>query len=234
MRKKSGKKRGWGKWAALAAVAGAAAGGYALLQRREGQEDAENETTVTGPAALIPPQSRRWLAEHVRGLLPDGAVALVMNDDRGDLAHDMAAGCRMLFSADGDGCASAARPAWPRNIIRADCTFDNFWPAAQSLDAAVLVNVLQRQADPDAALAQLRRALKPTGVLVLAVTVRPEDVQPDAWREAMRFFALPVEQTWTQQELRTLLTGQGWEIEEEQLLEAGFPLVWLRCRVANP
>ena len=39
---------------------------------------------------------------------------------------------------------------------------------------------------------------------------------------------------WTQQELRTLLVGHGWEIEGEQLLEAGFPLVWLRCRAVNP
>ena len=39
---------------------------------------------------------------------------------------------------------------------------------------------------------------------------------------------------WTQQELRTLLARQDWEIEGEQLLEAGFPLVWLRCRAVNP
>lgn len=233
MRPDKKRKSAWGKWAALAAMAGVAAGGYALLQRRE-RPETESETAAAGPEALIPPQSRRWLAVHARELLPEGAVALVMNDDRGDLAHDLAEGCRMLFSTDGTGRASAARPAWPRNIIRADCTFDNFWPAAQSLDAAVLVNVLQRQADPDAALALLRRALKPTGVLALAATVRPEEVQPDAWREAMRFFALPVEQTWTQQELRTLLVGHGWEIEGEQLLEAGFPLVWLRCRAVNP
>ena len=156
--------------AAVAAAGAAAVGAAYLLRNRQPAEP----QPVTTAEALLTPELQARLSERIGAIAPDNGFAMILSDDRGDLSRTMAAGCRMVFSADGSGAAAEQRLYWPENIIRADCDLERLWLAANSLDLAVLVNVLQRFDDPSAALRELRRVLKPGGVLALATTVRTD------------------------------------------------------------
>lgn len=219
--------KNWTKLA-LSVAAGAAAGVY--LAHKHNQTAPAEPEPVTAPDALLPAGIRYALAEWTASQLPERAAALVMSDDRSNLAHDLSPRCRMIFSSDGAGAASAPRAAWPENIIRADCDLQRLWMARDSLDAAVLVNALQRYEDPQAVLAELRRVLKPEGRLILCLSGRPDNLSPSAWCSAMAVLGLPDRQAWQTDGLRDFLQETGWRVEAEKDFPAGMPLTCFVCR----
>ena len=208
-------------------AAGAVAAGAALLFKNKKPAEPQPVTTAE---ALLTPQLQAQLADHVAALVPDNGFAMVLSDDRGDLSRVMAQGCRMLFSADGSGAAAEPRAYWPENIIRADCDLQRLWLAANSLDLAVLVNVLQRFEDTTTVLTDLQRVLKPGAELVLATTVRTEAFSESAWASTMELLGIPAKQAWTAEELRSLLSDSGWEVLSEELMDGSFSMVIHRCR----
>lgn len=221
----SGKKHGF-LGAAATVAAGAAFGTWIYHER---QKKYRNPAPETAPKSLCPTNVRQAIAEQLRLVLPTAAVVLVMSDDRGDLAHDLAGSCRMVFSARADGAASEARLAWPENIIRAECDLMHMWPAAESLDLAVLVNTLPCYPDVDAVLDELCRVSKTGGYLSLATTVRTDVFTPEAWKQCLQLFGVPVVHSWTKDELQALLTEHGWEIVCSNEYDAGLPMQHLLC-----
>lgn len=215
---------------AAGAAVGTAMGVISRLQRREQEEES---AVPTGPGALITAQARAQLTERIGSRLPPEATALVMAEDRGELARCLAPSCRMLFSANADGTASPQRAAWPRQIIRAACDPERLWLAEGSLDATVLVNTLQCCEDAGRVLAQLGRVIRPGGFLSLVTTLRPESFSQARWSETMALLGLPDRHGWTRDELRGLLQAAGWELCEETDHPSGLPLVQMFCRKAE-
>ncbi len=203
-----------------------AAGAICLMNKRRPAE----LQPVTSAEALLTPQLQALLAERVREMTPDNGFAMILSDDRGDLSREMAGRCRMLFSADGSGAAAVQRPYWPENIIRAACDPRQLWLAENSLDLAVMVNVLQRYEDPAAVLAELRRVLRADGRLLLPMTVRTEAFSESAWLSTMALLGIPAKHAWTQAALYELLTAEKWEILSQETLDGSFPMVVYQCR----
>lgn len=217
-------------WIKLTLAAGAAAGtAMGIISRLQKREQEEEPAVPAGPGSLITAQARAQLTERIGSRLPPEATALVMAEDRGELARCLAPSCRMLFSANADGTASPQRAAWPRQIIRAACDPECLWLAEDSLDAAVLVNTLQCCEDTGRVLAQMARAIRTGGFLSLVTTLRPEPFTQACWSETMALLGLPDRHGWTRDELRGLLQAAGWEICEETEHPSGLPLVQMLC-----
>ncbi len=218
------------KFKVLGAVlaAGAAAGAVCLLRQRKHPE----QESVTTAEALLTPQVQADLAAKISAFAPENGFAMLLSDDRGNLSRSLAAHCRMLFSADGSGAAAEERAYFPDNIIRAACDPTRLWLAENSLDMAVLVNVLQRYAAPEMVLAELERVLGPDGILILPTTVRTAAFSESAWLSTMELLGVPAQHAWTQEELRALLEGNGWKLLCEETLGGSFPMVVFCCQRA--
>lgn len=209
-----------------AVAVGAAAAVLVRLRNRQSPEEPQPELSAQ---ALLTPQMQAELVKQAMLWTPEKGIALVLSDDRGELSRHMAKRCRMLFSADGSGLAAVPRICWPENIIRADADPQRLWLAENSLDLAVLVNVLQRWREPQRVLQELRRVLRPDGILLLPTTVRPEAFGDSAWRATLTQTGIPAQQSWSRTELRAVLIAAGWEIRAEEVLEGSFPMVLYVC-----
>ncbi len=183
-------------------------------------------------SALCPPAARHQLADQLRPLLPEQASILILSDDRGELAYDLAPDCRMVFSAGPQGGEAEPRRFWPDNVIGSACDLTKLWMADDSLHAAVLLNALQQCVDPGAALSELQRVLKPGGVLSVALTVRTERLTPEEWQQTMAMLHITDRFCWTAEEAETVLRQNGWEILQRHTLPAGLPMEHWICRSA--
>ena len=195
----------------------------AVLRRCLPYDDVPTPAT---PQSLVSAGVRGRMTDYLTERIPDGAMTLLMSSDRGKLAHELAPACRMLFSADADGCAAKTRYA--PSAIGADCDPAHLWLAEKSLDAVVLVNVLQRYENPTPVLREMQRVLKDDGRLVLAMTMRPDSLSARAWRNMMAMLGVPDAHAWQTQTLRTLLEAH-WCVETACITGEGLPMTIFTC-----
>ena len=186
--------------------------------------------TPAAPQSLVSAVVRSRMTDYLTDRIPAGAMTLLMSSDHGKLAHDLAPACRMLFSADADGNAAGTRYA--PSAIDADCDPTHLWLAENSLDAAVLVNVLQRYEDPTPVLQELQRVLKDDGLLVLAMTTRPDSLSAGAWRGMMAMLGVPDVHAWQTQPLQAMLEAH-WIVETADIPGEGLPMTIFVCTPAD-
>ncbi len=118
----------------------------------------------------------------------------------GFLGRDLPARCYAGVDTDADRLRRAR--AGGRAAVRGDLCRAPF--AAHSADVVVMAEVLEHLPDPETALAEAARLLKPDGILLVSVPY-PDAGDCDAFGHAHPGY--------TQAALRDLLTRAGWQVE---------------------
>lgn len=107
---------------------------------------------------------------------------------------------------------------------------------AASFDAVMIANALHIMPEPDKALGEIFRVLKPGGVLMAPTFIHGES---GAYRVKSAFFGLAgirFYHLWTADELAAYVAGRGFEVVDAEVLRGGaFPLCYLtgRKRITN-
>jgi ubiquinone/menaquinone biosynthesis C-methylase UbiE len=100
-----------------------------------------------------------------------------------------------------------------------------------SFNAAVVSNALHIMPDPAAALSEIRRVLKPHGLL-FAPTFSHGHIKQSSWdfnAGLLKLIGFHTYSRWTPEEFVAFITAHGFTVDRWQVLTAAFPLVYLQA-----
>lgn len=102
--------------------------------------------------------------------------------------------------------------------------------ANDSFDVVIISNALHIMPEPERALREIRRVLKPDGVLI-APTFTHGNM--GFWKrvlsKGMGTAGFHVEKKWTTGEYLAFLKENGWRVKKSRVLRASFPLTYVEC-----
>ena len=130
--------------------------------------------------------------------------------------------------------AEARKGEIPDNLSfqQADATALPF--ADDSFDAVIISNALHIIPNPEQALAEIRRVLRPDGVLIAPNFVhRAGGFQTSVWSKLLTAAGIVFAVEWDADSYPAFLERSGWHVREKAVLEASIPLVYVECEAAE-
>jgi ubiquinone/menaquinone biosynthesis C-methylase UbiE len=127
--------------------------------------------------------------------------------------------------------AAAKRKPAPANVAFSveDATALSFADAV--FDAAIISNALHIMPDPAKALAEIRRVLKPGGLL-FAPTFSHGHINQATWSfnaKLLKVLGFETHSKWTPEEFVAFVNANGFATDRWEVLKAAFPLVYLEA-----
>ena len=102
--------------------------------------------------------------------------------------------------------------------------------ADKSFDTVIVSNALHIVAQPEKALAEIKRVLKDDGVLIAPTFTHSENSFSGKVRAFfMKLSGFPLHSKWTSEEYLTFLRQNGWAVQKSVVLKASFPLTYTEC-----
>ena len=102
--------------------------------------------------------------------------------------------------------------------------------ADESFDVVIAANVLHVIPQPERALREMGRVLRPDGCLIVPTFVHGENRLPEKLRAwAMGLAGFPLCSRWTHTAYLAFLQRCGWSVWSSTLLKAAFPLCYAEC-----
>ena len=103
--------------------------------------------------------------------------------------------------------------------------------ADNSIDAVIISNALHIMPDPTSALREIRRVLKPSGLLIAPTFSQPRTEKFGGFNIfIMRLAGFRIYSQWTPEEYVEFISSNGFNVTRSQVLKAAFPLVYLEVR----
>ena len=102
--------------------------------------------------------------------------------------------------------------------------------ADKSFDTVIVSNALHIVAQPEKALAEIKRVLKDDGVLIAPTFTHAGNSFSGKVRAFfMKLAGFPLHSRWTSEEYLTFLQQNGWTVRKSVVLKASFPLTYTEC-----
>jgi ubiquinone/menaquinone biosynthesis C-methylase UbiE len=127
--------------------------------------------------------------------------------------------------------ARAKKKPAPANVSFAVSDATNLPYGAESFDAVIISNALHVMPKPELALENIRRVLKPDGVLIAPTFSHKGGNKQTALSAVLRIAGVPVRSAWTPDEYLNFLRRNGFETSRHRIIPAMFPLVYVAARV---
>lgn len=102
--------------------------------------------------------------------------------------------------------------------------------AGNSFDAVIIANALHLLPEPEKALAEIDRVLKPNGLLIAPNFVEHKGgALSRLWSGALELAGIRFAHQWTAGEYREFLEQNGWRVKTFRLLPSRIPLAYTEC-----
>ncbi|MCD8355009.1 MAG: class I SAM-dependent methyltransferase [Clostridia bacterium] len=99
-----------------------------------------------------------------------------------------------------------------------------------SFDVVIISNALHIMPEPEKALQEIQRVLKPDGLLIAPTFVHGNmRMSKRLLSRAMSLVGFQAEHPWTAKEYQSFLEEHGWNVRYTDILRASFPLMYVEC-----
>lgn len=140
---------------------------------------------------------------------------------------------RMLATDYSEGMIAEAKKGACPNNLRFEVADAHSLPYADaSFDAVVIVNALHLLPEPERALREVARVLRPDGVLIAPNFVKQrESLFARSWEALLSLAGLRFANQWTPEEYLDFLKKNGWEVRFYEMMQARMPLLYAECGI---
>ena len=223
---------------ALLAACGIGAASYAVYRGHKPKLASSIWNLYAPVYNLFMRMDRAMYEEMYRRIRPaiQGKHTLELCTGTGLIAKHVADAASEMIAADfaEKMLAEARKGTCPANLTfqQADATALPF--ADDSFDAVIISNALHIIPNPEKALSEIRRVLRPGGVLIAPNFVHREgDLQSSVWAKALTAAGIVFEVAWDAESYVAFLEKNGWRVREKAVLEASIPLVYAECEATG-
>ena len=197
-----------------------------------------------GPGMLakhIAPVTKQMIATDYS----EGMIAQANKQQGGDDAGDdctVSVGDASIASYTGDICASGAgiagyTDAGGEHDERAKLTFEvadatKLAYVDDSFDVVIIANALHTMPQPNLALQEIKRVLRPDGLLIAPnfVVASNSGFVGKLWLQFLKMVGLSFDHSWSYRAYLKFLAVHGWDCTYSKLLEGRVPLCYVECR----
>ena len=139
---------------------------------------------------------------------------------------------RMLATDYSEGMiAEAKKGACPKNLRFEVADALSLPYADASFDAVIIVNALHLLPEPERALREIARVLRPDGILIAPNFVKKRERFVDrCWEAVLRLVGVRFEHQWTAGEYLVFFRDNGWEPLFYKEMQARMPFLYVECR----
>ncbi len=165
-----------------------------------------------------------------------GKEVLELATGPGMLAKRIAPVTKHMLATDySEGMIAEAKKGACSNNLRFEVADALSLPYADaSFDAVVIVNALHLLPEPERALREMARVLRPDGVLIAPNFVKQrESLLTRFWEALLSLAGLRFANQWTPEEYLDFLKKNGWEVRFYKVMQARMPLIYTECRRAR-
>ena len=140
---------------------------------------------------------------------------------------------RMLTTDYSEGMiAEAKKGACPKNLRFEVADALSLPYADASFDAVIIVNALHLLPEPERALREIARVLRPDGILIAPNFVKQrENLLTRSWEALLSLAGLRFANQWTPEEYLDFLKKNGWEVRFYKAMQARMPLLYAECGI---
>lgn len=140
---------------------------------------------------------------------------------------------RMLATDYSEGMIAEAKKGACPNNLRFEVADALALPYADaSFDAVVIVNALHLLPEPERALREIARVLRPDGILIAPNFVKQrESLFARSWEALLSLAGLRFANQWTPEEYLDFLKKNGWEVRFYKAMQARMPLLYAECGI---
>lgn len=161
-----------------------------------------------------------------------GKDALELATGPGLLAKNIAAGAASFIATDySEGMIREAKKGeCPKNLIFevADATALPYENAR--FDIVIIANALHIMPSPETALKEIRRVLRPGGILVCPNFIDHKgSFLNSLWSKILSIAGVKFEHQWDVEEYKDFIVENGWIIDYEEYMPARIPILYLEC-----
>ena len=173
----------------------------------------------------------QYMYDRIPQIIADKEV-LEIATGPGLLAKNVADAAKKMIATDySDGMiAEAKKSVYPSNLIFevADATALPY--KDDSFDVVLIANALHVMPNPEKALSEIDRVLKPDGVLIAPNFVaHKETFVSRVWSKILQIAGISFEHQWSTAGYQDFLKQNGWEIQHSREMQARIAIVYTEC-----
>ena len=173
----------------------------------------------------------QYMYDRIPQIIADKEV-LEIATGPGLLAKHVAGAAKRMIATDySDGMiAKAKKGDYPTNLTFevADATALPY--ETDSFDIVLIANALHVMPEPEKALSEIHRVLRPGGTLIAPNFVGHKGtILSRIWSGILRIAGISFDHQWSAGEYQDFLRQNGWEIQHSQEMQARIAIVYVEC-----
>ena len=174
----------------------------------------------------------RFMYDRIPEII-QGREVLEIATGPGLLARHVAPAAKRMIATDySDGMIAEARKGYSPETLSFEVADGTDLPYADSsFDAVIIANALHIIPEPEKALAEIDRVLRPDGILIAPNFVNHKGgLGSRIWSRILTLAGIRFEHQWSAREYLDWLDAHGWQINYQKEMAARISIMYAECR----